>query len=747
VRFGSVRLSTCLSVTLLVVVAAGLGFMVFPVGGGAIAVAQTSGQVGDAQLVTLSSDAPLPPQARPMPSLAGVAFVAPVIEAGFASQFEGDNGVLMAPAGDELLFLSVDAYSFAPPFGQTGYHYASPLLTVAFSDHVVTLPESPEGTVAGVAGSAYSDDGAYYPGRWVVAVPAGAPVILTAREGPFSQALNLRTEARVGLSPVALYRSPAGPLALDVRPNLAGSLVVSAGSHRVTFPVTVSEDVLSYFRLDSPQPTSGLPANEAYLLVEVSVPAGSDPAGNQYFFDPDDPTAAVTLRLPGRPALRSQFGPSDPGPGEPLDGIFGFVVPATMSAATLSLGIGDGPAVYADNPSDVAPRAVSTAASTSAAFPLQFPPPSTAPLAASGSSVSGTPNATTPSTTVTPSTTASSSHSASLATRAPPSTLTRQGGSESVDAGIAAGAGLVVLVLVLGLVFLRRRGRLPPTPPDQGGAGGSPTDHDDALTGLTPPEPADEHLVAPGGRAGGPADAKAVVAAAAPGGGDVAVSAGLEVRVLGRLEVEGATGPIRRRAVLRALIVLALNEGRTVGSEELRAMLANDEMSVLSAGTLRSELSRLRAVLPDGMFPERETGLGYGFAGPVTVDWTVFKMLAATAKVSVGDDRIAVAMEALRLIRGPVLENGTWHGIDKTVWEIEAAIDSLAGETAVLALEARQPSVAAEAAARGLLAVPGAPRLWQLRLRAAEDGSGENVAVLSGRARRDLGDDLSEPPA
>ena len=53
---------------------------------------------------------------------------------------------------------------------------------------------------------------------------------------------------------------------------------------------------------------------------------------------------------------------------------------------------------------------------------------------------------------------------------------------------------------------------------------------------------------------------------------------------------------------------------------------------------------------------------------------------------------------ALRLIRGPVLENGTWHGIDKMVWEIEAAIDSLAVDTAILALEARQPAVAAEAA-------------------------------------------------
>jgi hypothetical protein len=41
-----------------------------------------------------------------------VAFVAPFIKAGFAEQFTGDDEVLRAPAGDELLFLS-DGYSFA----------------------------------------------------------------------------------------------------------------------------------------------------------------------------------------------------------------------------------------------------------------------------------------------------------------------------------------------------------------------------------------------------------------------------------------------------------------------------------------------------------------------------------------------------------------------------------------------------------------------------------------------------------
>jgi DNA-binding winged helix-turn-helix (wHTH) protein len=209
----------------------------------------------------------------------------------------------------------------------------------------------------------------------------------------------------------------------------------------------------------------------------------------------------------------------------------------------------------------------------------------------------------------------------------------------------------------------------------------------------------------------------------------------LVVRVLGRLEVEGITGTIRRRAVQRALVVLAVNYGRPVTSEELRGALASDEMSEPTAATLRSELSRLRSVLPDGLLPDQAPGVGYRLAGPVHVDWAAFKALAAQADGCDGLGRLEAADRALSLVRGPVLEHGGWHGIEQTVWEIEAAIEALAADCATRALDAGRASLAGKAAAQGLLAVPGSPALWQLRLRAAESGSGENVKVLTDRAR------------
>ena len=166
-----------------VVVATGLALPL----GGTGAVADGGQQVGDAQSVTLPTGFIPPPGLRPLLPLAGVAFVVPSISAGFYGHIDGVNGSFVpSQPGDELLFLTADAYSFAPPFGQTPYHYAAPQLSVAFGGHSVSLAETPDGSVSGVAGSAYGDDGAQYLGAWVVALPKGTPVQLVATEDGFS---------------------------------------------------------------------------------------------------------------------------------------------------------------------------------------------------------------------------------------------------------------------------------------------------------------------------------------------------------------------------------------------------------------------------------------------------------------------------------------------------------------------------------------------------------------------------------
>ena len=106
----------------------------------------------------------------------------------------------------------------------------------------------------------------------------------------------------------------------------------------------------------------------------------------------------------------------------------------------------------------------------------------------------------------------------------------------------------------------------------------------------------------------------------------------LRGRLIGRLQIEGTLASTRRVGVLRVLLVLCLNLGRPITSGELRHRLAASDDSEPSALTVRSELSRLRKVLPDSLLPDREPGSGYRLpAEDVGVGWFVFKTLMALA--------------------------------------------------------------------------------------------------------------------
>jgi len=218
------------------------------------AVAQAGRPVGDAQVVTLDGTFS-PAGAGRLPELAGPGFVAPAIRAAFYGQVSAGSGVYVpASPSDELLFLSVTTYTFAPPLGSSDLTYKAglaPALSVDFAGSTVALPQSPRGAIDGVAGSGYGQQGELYSGEWLVAVPKGAAVTLSAAEEGFTQSVDIRDATRVGEAPTVLYRSAKGPLALDVRPNLAGSLLVEAGGERVSFPVTLKEAFLGFFDLSS----------------------------------------------------------------------------------------------------------------------------------------------------------------------------------------------------------------------------------------------------------------------------------------------------------------------------------------------------------------------------------------------------------------------------------------------------------------------------------------------------------------
>lgn len=303
------------------------------------------------------------------------------------------------------------------------------------------------------------------------------------------------------------------------------------------------------------------------------------------------------------------------------------------------------------------------------------------------------------------------------------------------------GLGAAAVILIIGGVFVSRRTRIveprPVQPHDDSGeeavyaAGLDDASIDTVhLDGLADP--------------GMPADDAAAVAplavTAEPAGPSLPR---LRVRLIGPLELEGTVAAIRRVGVLRVLLVLCLNLGRPISSGELRNRLATSDDAEPSAPSVRSELSRLRKVLPDGLLPDREPGSGYGLPGEdVEVDWFTFKTLMARAGPMEDALQLESAAEALRLVRGPVLEHRSWHGVDPLLWEMTAEIERFASQAAEQALRLGQPAAAGEMARLGLMGAPGSPGLWRLRIQAAVSGSGENPDQLKQRATDDIGAEI-----
>ena len=714
----------------LVVIMSGLAL------GGAAAGAAGGQPVGDAQEVMLPSGFTPPVGLRQLLPLAGVAFVAPVISAGFYGHVDGMDGSLVpSQTGDELLFVSVEAFSFAPPFDQTPYHYAAPQLSVVFGDHSVSLTETLDGSVSGVAGSAYGSDGARYSGSWVVALPKGAPVKLVAAEDGFSQSVDLRTGVRVGSSPVVLYRDQSGPLGLDLRPNLAGKLVVAAGSSRVSFPVTLREAVLDYFNLASPDAGAGLSADQAWLFVQVSFGVGVDQTGRaDWYLDPAVPAQALSVSVDHGPAVIPTQSPAVPDPTDTatlFKGLYGFVVPASATTAAITVGAGTVPSVYYKGPADLNPTAEPVSSATPVRFTVSFPPPEPATLLPTPPTAVQAP---------TPSPSSVAKQPVSSAGEVSRPHVGTVGGGWA-DIGWGAGAGVVVLIV--GGVFVYRRSRIVeprPVETDQAGADAVvPPEEADASLSDQAAEP-DSSLASTLTFERHPAAGELVPEPAA----DALKRARLRVRLIGPLEVDGTLGTIRRVGVLRVLLVLCLNLGRPISSGELRNRLATSDESEPSAPTVRSELSRLRKILPEGLLADREPGSGYALAADeVEVDWFAFKAIAAQASTEMDAASLESAARALRLVRGSVLEHRSWHGVDPLVWEMTAEIESFASRSAELALQMKEPAAAAELARLGLAGAPGAPGLWRLRIRAAASGSGENLDQLRMRAKEDTGEEVA----
>ncbi|WP_436501294.1 BTAD domain-containing putative transcriptional regulator [Actinokineospora sp. HUAS TT18] len=129
----------------------------------------------------------------------------------------------------------------------------------------------------------------------------------------------------------------------------------------------------------------------------------------------------------------------------------------------------------------------------------------------------------------------------------------------------------------------------------------------------------------------------------------------MEFRLLGDVEVAigGKVGIPRRRERL-LLAVLLLDQGRSVSAERLIDLLWDGVAPPTAAASLRSHVSRLRAVLPDLAITRQDAGYRVE-VDPDTVDAHRFQRLVREAAGEPAERRSVILAEALALWRGPAL--------------------------------------------------------------------------------------------
>lgn len=631
--------------------------------------------------------------------LAGYGFLTDVTGAAFTSKAGTDSDSVQASSGEQLVVVAATETDTDQSFFYD-YGNSAPTYQLVSGQLKVDL-----------ATSAIGGSPASY--IWAVSIPAGAPAALVATNGGFSQSFDLRTGNRTGSSPVALYRdlnSPAATQSLSASQTLRGS---ASGADPAILSIAPTEALLGYF-----EPGETLiappPPDKAWLMVRMGLSTMTDATGHQLTTTGVFDAPSVVLQT-----ATGTINPIEvstlPDNTTPFPGAYAFEVPASLANATLVFNLNG--TVPATNSSGAQVNITFTP--DTASIPISLPPVQASP---------------------------GQGYAPAAARASSPSITIRQSASTRAQGGtsllylVAVAAALVVLAV--GLLGLRRYRRDPLRP------------RVTAITRTPRRLLRGSDLYLPSTTSGRPNEPAALPPASSEsttvGADPVGVTAvderpetvgtQLVLSLLGPFRVDGLRRPIRRRAVTRLLLALAVYFDRAVSVEELRDLTAVDPDQPESAENIHSLSSLLRSSLPPGCLPTIAPGeTGYRFSTAVDIDWAVFNQLADLFHAN--DDpasAVAVGLDALSLIRGLPLAHCSWNGIDDAVRHIQTTIENLAADVARAALAARDARSAETAIGQGLLAVPGSLVLWDCRLHAAAAGSGYGLERAWTECQRDL---------
>ena len=199
---------------------------------------------------------------------------------------------------------------------------------------------------------------------------------------------------------------------------------------------------------------------------------------------------------------------------------------------------------------------------------------------------------------------------------------------------------------------------------------------------------------------------------------------GVDVSVLGPIEIRGSAEPLGGHPLLTELVVyLAMHpEGATTAAWET-ALWPERRMPPQTIANRLSEARRALGVAADGRARLRRSDERHLIA-EITTDWDRFQTFAA-------DDNPASWRRALELVRGRPfsdLHQAQWVALEGFAIEIEHAIVDCALRLGRDALGRGEPDEAISAAQRALRATPWDERLHRL-LMVASDAAGDRAGV------------------
>jgi hypothetical protein len=688
--------------------------------------------------------------------LVGPGFSAEVLGAAQVRRAGAGGRVWRAPSGDRLEVFSM---ALSSTDDQAGSPVGSGLMAAVEADgQSLALPTRD-----------LSAPGTY---TYALAVTPGTDVVLTATDQGVNQGFSLTGGARVAPQVLAYYRNPTGPTLTDTL-DAGQSLTATDPTRGVSLGLTITlrSATLDFLAPDgTPAPAPG----DAFVKLHISQSSPPPPSAlansNQadYFGYGSLPPDRLHLELPGAAPIPAQVVGPDNNPSDNAGmfaGTYYFAVPANITTARLVITPGSVPVAVGYDTIFTSLLGVDQASITgSASFALDFPdlPPPAPPLALPPAG----------------------------ATKATPASgQSASSGAGSGGWLKWLGLGILVAVAAAAVALTRRRhgARAPrlapggpvlspplssqyppwtapdlraPTPPPAAGTTSPPTAPQypppihrpsPSESGTQLPQASPEPLIKPGllpppapeqvtnhreasfaSRTN--AEAPALAANIASSGAELVMAhdqatrhgEGVEVLVLGPVEVIGWAQVPARRKVSELLAYLVLHRNRPLTGEELRTRLwpLDDTSRDVSAETFRSYVSMLRQCLggPE-LLPEADAA-GYRLGPGVTSDWERFQALVARAEHAEADRAIVSLHAALSLVRGAPFAatpagSYEWASAELHISHMTTAIAGTAHRLADLALAGSQAGDADWAVRQALSALPDFGSLYDKLLRAA----------------------------